>query len=826
MGTVFLAEDTRLGRLVALKTVSGADADTASAREQLLREARAAAALSHPNIAGVHDVLDADGQVVIVFEYIEGETLATRLQKGRLPIDTAIAIALQLTEALRAAHERGIIHRDLKPANVAIAPDGVVKVLDFGIARTVPREPPDTDVRTTASFTGTIGYAAPEQCLGQRADARADIFSLGVVLYEMLTGERPFPGREATTVVRAMLEGEAPRVSTVVADVPPHLEDLLARALARDPARRPQTAGEFREGLLAHLPTGTVVVPRRGTRRARAVVALALLVGALGIGVLVSSLRSGPPGSRGVRAPVIAVLPLANASGDASKDYLALGVADNLITRLAALKSVTVLSRSAVADARRRKADIRGLATELDATYLVDGSVQQAGDQLRINLNLVREDSSVAWADTVEGSFERIFELQTRLASVLAEALEVQLSAADRASLAQQPTTSADALAAYWRGRVLLDRRDVAGNLEAALASFAEATRLDPSYAAAHAAQGEALWSRYVESRRPEDARAATEAGTTALRLDPNSAEVRYTLAVTLAGSGQLTAALEEMQRALAIRPTFEDARVQLGRVLARLGRIDEALAEFRAVSALRPNNAAPYTAMGTSLYEAGRFAEAAAAFERVTALQPDNVVAHQQAGVAFQAHGDEDRALAWYGKALAIRPYAQAYSNIGAIHHQRGDYDKAVDAYQRAIEIRPNARETHRNLGDAYTKMGRTAEAERAYRRAIALTQEDLRVNPRDARSLASLAVYLQKVGEGRQASDRLAEALLVGANDFEVLRRSAQVHALAGRADEALDALEAALGLGFRREIARTEDEFASVRQHPRFKALTSQP
>ena len=466
----------------------------------------------------------------------------------------------------------------------------------------VPRESStDTEVRTTASFTGTIGYAAPEQCLGQRADARADIFSLGVVLYEMLTGERPFPGREATTVVRAMLEGEAPHVSTVVADVPAHLDDLLARALSRDPARRPQTSGEFREGLRAHLPTGTVVVPRRPTRRSRTVLASAALLGVAGIIALVSSLRSGTPEPSAVTTPVVAVLPLTNASGDSSKDYLALGVADNLITRLAALPSVTVLSRSAVADARSRAGDVKALATELDATYLVDGSVQQAGDRLRINLNLVRKDASVAWGETVEGSFDKIFDLQTRLASVLAEALQVQLSAADRVNLAHQPTLNADALSAYWRGRALLERRDVEGNLAAALANFEEATRIDQHYAVAHAARGEALWSRYLESRRPEDARAATEAGTTALRLDPNSSEVRYTLAVTLLGTGQLSAALEELQRALAIRPNFEDARVQLGRVLARLGKTDEALAEFRAISALRPNYAAPYSAMGTS---------------------------------------------------------------------------------------------------------------------------------------------------------------------------------------------------------------------------------
>ena len=552
MGTVLLAEDTRLGRQVALKTVSGEQAGTAAGRDQLLREARAAASLSHPNIAAVHDVLDYDGHVVIVFEYVEGDTLAARLHKGRLPVDTALAIALQLTQALGAAHERGIVHRDLKPANIAIAPDGVVKVLDFGIARTLPREPAsDANVRTTASFIGTIGYAAPEQCLGQPADARADIFSLGVVLFEMLAGERPFPGNEATEVVRAMLADAPPHVSALVPDVPPQLDDLLARALTRDPARRPQTAGEFREGLRAHLPTGTAPVALGRTRRLRAVTAAAVLVGLIGVAALVSSLRSSTPGPRAGRPPVVAVMPLTNASGDAGGDYVALGVADSLVARLAALPSVTVLSRSAVADARSRARDLPALATELDATYLVDGSVQQAGDQLRISLNLIRGDASVAWADTVEGRFETIFELQARLASVLAEALQVQLSAADRASLAEQPTLDAEALAAYWRGRTLLERRDIRGNIQAALQAFQEAVARDPRFADAHAARGEALWALYLESKSREHADAALDAGVTALRIDPTRASVRYSLALSLAGNGRLDEAVEELQHAL-----------------------------------------------------------------------------------------------------------------------------------------------------------------------------------------------------------------------------------------------------------------------------------
>jgi tetratricopeptide (TPR) repeat protein len=829
MGTVLLAEDPRLSRLVALKTFSGPEASSPHARQQLLSEARAAAALTHPNIASVHDVLDVDGQVVIVFEYVEGETLAARLERGALPRGMALMLADQLSDALAAAHAQGIIHRDLKPGNIVLTADERAKVLDFGIARVLPADPSAhaTAQTTPAMFVGTVGYAAPEQCLGQPVDARADIFSLAVVLFEMLSGQRPFAGDDVTTVMRAMLQADPPHVSDSVPALSPALDSLIMRALSRSPAQRPGTVREFREGLRAivtdqrpaALPAAKIPA---SASRPRWLMAAVLAVALGTVGLVWSIVASRTPGPLKGRPPIVAVMPLANASGDESKDYLALGVAENLITRLAGLPSITVLSRSAVADARARTRALPTLAAELDATYLVDGSVQQSGEQIRINLSLVRPDASVAWADTVEGRFDGILALQTRLASALAQAVVVQLSAADRVTLAQQATTSAEALASYWRGKALLERRDIKGNLEAALASYDEAIRLDPRFADAYAARGEALWTRYGDARSPEDAQAAIEANNAALRLEPNRAEVRLALAVTLAGTGQPDTAIEELHRALALRPNFEDARIQLGRVLARQGKTDEAIAEFRKVSDQRPNFVAPYSAMGTSLYEAGRYREAAAAFERVTVLQPDNVIAYQQVGVAYQSLGDNDRALAFYQKALAIRPYPPAYSNIGAIYHERGEYAKAVEAYQQAIALRPNARETHRNLGDALARMGRAAEAIAAYRRAIRLAEGDLKVNPRDARIVASLAVYLQKAGEAESAQARAAEAVALAPNDFEVLRRAAQVHALAGRQDAALGALESALAHGLRRETAAAEDEFQSLRALPRFQAL----
>ena len=514
-------------------------------------------------------------------------------------------------------------------------------------------------------FVGTVGYAAPEQCLGQPVDARADIFSLGVVLFEMLAGARPFPGDDVTTVMRAMLQGDPPHIADAVSGVSPALDSLMTRALSRNQAHRPETVREFREGLraIATDQRQAVADPAPAPTRRRGWVAVPILVVALGTAALVWSLAS-----KGVEVvnpvmvskPVVAVMPLTNATGDSSNDYVAVGIADNLITRLAGLPSITVLSRAAVIGARTRPGDLPALAAELGATYLIDGSVQQAGQRFRITLTLVRPDRSVAWADTAEGTFAGIFELQTRLASMLAQALAVQLSAADRASLAQQPTLDPDALAAYWRGRALLERRDVKGNTEASLAAFDDAIRRDPRFAIAHAARGEALWRSDMESRDPEIAKQALDEGLAALRLDPNQPQVRYSLALALAGSGRLAEATEELQRALVLQPTYDDARRQLGTVLAQQGRIDEAFAEFQKAIALRPTYAGHYTALGFALYQAGRYQEAADAFTKVVELQPDTATGYNNLGTAYRRLGRTDEALASSRKAIAITPSAQ----------------------------------------------------------------------------------------------------------------------------------------------------------------------
>jgi serine/threonine protein kinase/tetratricopeptide (TPR) repeat protein len=830
MGTVVLAEDARLGRFVALKTFSGHAAATAQARAQLLREARAAARLTHPNVAAVHDVLEIDGETVIVFEYVEGETLATRLSRGRLSVGEALRTGVQLADGLAAAHAQGIVHRDLKPGNVMLTADGRAKILDFGIAHSMAFDNEETSPALTdpgGVYAGTPAYAAPEQWLGEPVGSFTDIFALGLLLFEMLSGRLPFDSASRLRLMQQVIEAPRPRVREINPHVPASLDALIDSALSREPARRPAGARDLAQILRSierDVPAPPAPEPVRSSLNRWTVGASVVLL--VLVGGFISTLRGPDIAARPASASVVAILPLINETGTSENEYLAAGVADSLTTSLASLgaSGITVLSRAAVREVVAREREPAKIARELGATYLVEGSVQRVGDRVRLSASLVRPDQSVAWAESVEGVFDGVLELQSRLASSLARALSVQISATERAKLAQQPTANPDALAVYWRGRALLDRRDVKGNAEAALAAFDDAVRLDPNYAVAHAARGEALWARYIDSRDTDAAQAAVAAGTTALRLDPTSAAVRYSLAVSLAGTGRLDDAVDELQRALALQPNYDDARRELGNVLASKGRRDEAIAEYRKAIGLRPNYWGHYSALGLTLFQAARYEEAEAAFRRVVELQPDSAFGYQQLGTVNQAMGRDGEALLNYERSLAIRPSAQVYSNLGAFHHARGDYEKAVDAYRAAIKLRPNSAATHRNLGDALLRLKRTEEARTAYREAIRLLQGELSVNPTNPVNRATLAVYFAKLGDHRRALEELEQAERLAPNDLQVQFRAGIVHALGNRPAAAIAALERAVAAGFTRKQINEEEDFASLSHLPAFKALVA--
>lgn len=831
MGVVWLAEDPRLHRKVALKMVRTADADTTEGRQRLLREARAAAALSHPHIAAVHDVLDIDGKVIVVFEYVEGETLAARLQRGPMSVTEAIEVSWQLADALAAAHAEGVIHRDLKPSNVVLGPDARAKVLDFGIARLVPA---GADMSVSAPGTigvglvGTPGYAAPEQYLSRNVDGRADLYALGVMMFEMITGRRPFPGNDAIQLATSVLRDDAPRMASGGLWVPPALETLVSRLLQRDPNRRPASGDEMlvelsplRDTESSPLARRTVLLRQRIPTSTLVAAALALAVVAA-IVIRLQWMESTRP--LGPASPVVAVLPLTNTSGDESNDYLGAGLAESLITSLASVPAVTVLSRGAVEESRQQNPDRASFVRALDANYVVTGSVQAVADRLRVTLNLERADATVAWGQTVEGPSRDLFTLQTQLATALTDAINDQSPADTHPTPAAPPTASEAAQLAYWKGRAHLDRRDLSGSVQTALKEFENAVEADPGFAIAYAGLAEAQWLVYVQTSDKAWADKAMASTATALRLEPNRPSVRYIAALTLHRGGRFEEAKAEVERALALQPTYEDAIRLHGTVLMRLGQIDAGLAQFRRAMAIRPNAVSLYSDMGSALYAASRFPEALDAFERAITLSPGSAVSLTRAGVTSQQMGDTQRALDFYERANAIQPSAETFSNMGTIYYGLGDYAKAASAYEGALLIRPLGAITHRNLGDAYSHLGRQDDARRAYRQAVARAEAEVSVSPSDARAIARLAVYQAKAGDdaGARASLNRAEAL--APKDEQVLQRAGVVHALAGRTTEALDAIRRAIAVGASPRLIAAEEDFERLRAMPRFVAMVN--
>jgi serine/threonine-protein kinase len=409
---------------------------------------------------------------------------------------------------------------------------------------------------------------------------------------------------------------------------------------------------------------------------------------------------------------------------------------------------------------------------------------------------------------------------------LLADAITDQTPSAQRSTPAAPITANETAQLAYWKGRALLDRRDLTGNRSAAIAEFERALAADPRFAIAHAGLAEAQWAMYQQTNDKSWADRAKASTRTAIELEPDRPSVRYIAALTAFRTGDYVAANTQVVRALELQPTFEDAMRLHGRVLVIQGDIEAGLAEFRKLMAIRPNAVALYTEMGIAMMDVSRFQDALDAFDKAIALSPASAITLSQAGSAAQALGETQRALEYYEKANAIQPRADTFSNIGTIQYGLGDYTKASAAYEGSILIRPQSALTHRNLGDAYTRLGRKDDAKRAYLKAVEQAEVAVSLGPSDARAIARLAVYQAKAGDDAAAMRSVRRALALTPQDQQVLQRAAVVHALAGRGTAALDAIEKAIANGYSKRLIAEEDDFVMLRSTPRFAALISTP
>jgi tetratricopeptide (TPR) repeat protein len=827
MGEVYAAHDPRLRRDVAIKVVHADLAADPQRFQRLQREARAAAALNHPNILAIHDIGTHEGIPYIVMERVLGETLAEQLNHDRLPLDRALDIGAQIADALAAAHARGVLHRDLKPANVMLTAEGRVKVLDFGLAKMLaPEATADTATTTRTTLItrpgqvfGTPLYMAPEQLLGEAGDHRADIYSLGVILFELVTGRRPYEGRDFAELALRKLGDRPPSPGDLDSSVPLEVCQLITRCLAKVPSERPASAAIVRtelEQLRGAIGESVRHVPRIFGRRAivAAVAAIAVLLAAFRV-------NWRAPSADTLARPIIAVLPLANLTGQETDDYLGVGIADALTTSLSRLSSVSVVSRETTRESARTISDPGRLARELGVNLLVQGSLQRAGERLRIDAKVIKPDGTVVWAGDSEATLSDLFAIQRQLSDRLVAGLRLTVSDVERRQLAVDPTSNQEALEAYWRGMALLERTD-GPSVDRAIESLQRSIGLDSKFAVAQAGLGAAFVRKYALTDDGAWMTRAQEAVTAALAIDPMQTQGRLTLANVYRSTGRNGSAVEELRRVLADEPTNDEARRRLGAIFESEGRQAEALEQLQGAVALRPEYWRNHDDLGLFYFRTGRLQDAIRAFTRVTELRPDAAQSYQRLGTAYQAAGDKERARDNLERAISIAPDPASYSNLGTIHYSEGRFAEAAAAYQAAIKLRPNRALYHRNLGDVYQKIGRPSDARSEYQQALGLTEEALGVNPNDARVMAQLAVLEAKLGRRGDAERHISRAMVINPANPEILFQRAAVSSLLGETTAALEAVSEAVARGFGVDLVRDDDDLAPLRSMPAFQAL----
>jgi tetratricopeptide (TPR) repeat protein len=839
MGEVFLGHDPRLQRRVALKCLTDSEHQPGDVRSRIMREARAAARLNHPNIAGVYDVLEHDGRMFIVMEYVEGESLAARLAHERLALDQVRAIGRQLASALSTAHAQGVIHRDLKPANIHLTPDGSIKVLDFGVAKLSPAgsgvHGAAQSEHTLAGSPGTPIYMSPEQLFSREIDARSDIYSAGVILYEMATGRRPYLETHAVALALAISSAPPPPAHTLNDAIRIDLSDAIGKTLEREPERRFQSARELETALTPTTDVGSAGV-REAVSRSGADARVwkwrwIPVTAAIGALTAIGFAARRPLLTRlGVVHPVsstpvvLAVLPVDNPGADSQAEFLGAGIAGVVAANFASVPGVSVVSRAATAKFETSRMNRAAIRQELGATHVLDLSLKSVTPTAQLVARLYAPDSErPAWEETIQGD---ALAVERGVLNGLGRALERRgalpraLSSEDWTRIRKLPTTSNEALTAYCQGRAMFNRAGTT-DIDGAIDLFRKAIDADPQFALGWSAFADALWAKFERSKDPLVVAQAMDAVKRALAIDAAQPGVLYALGSMQYRTGHHSDAVAALKRALELNADSDDAHRLLGQALADAGDIDGAVAELKKAVAIRRYWANPFT-LGFVSDNAGRYQDAVEAFRAATELAPSNAGAFQMLGLAYYHLGDVRQAIGSYQHALSLDPNPAAYANLGWAYYEAGRYDESVQMYKESLKRDPKSPVNHRNIGDVYQRIGRTADARAAYEQAIALGNAMLAVNPRDVRVIAVVALCEAKLGRAAEAERHAAEATTLAPSSGDTWLQSAEVHAVLGQHDNALKDLESAVARGIAAQRVRTEDELAPLRKLPKFEQL----
>ena len=699
MGIVYKAIDQRLGRNVAIKLLPDDFANDTVHTERFINEAKVTSALDHPNICTVHEIDRTEqGQLFIVMSCYTGESLAQKLRRGKLPLEEAVDIVTQIAAGLAAAHRKDIVHRDIKPGNIFITEDGLVKLLDFGIAKII-----DSELTRPDTMIGTMIYCAPEQLRKEAVDARTDIWATGVLFYQMLTGEHPFSGDNIQVTFYSILN-ETPRPARELnPDIPEKLEQVLDRLLQKDPDERYQDAGALSAALEPTADHSPVKMPpeREPRSRLRSIRYLSLIAAVL---LLVALLIPGlidrcTPRPRTLR---VMVLPFESLNNGEENAIFAEGMTEEVINHISQLPGLEVISKTTSQYYRNSGMPVDQIGKELKLTNLVRGSVQKSGDRLRISVNLVDiQRQTNLWAESYDRQMEDIFDIQNEIAENITDSLQINMKMPLRERLQRPPTTNLEAYNLYIKGRYNWNKRTPA-SLQLALDFFREATEKDTAYALAYSGVADALSLftslEYGVVPAHITMPAAQQAAQRAVALDPYLPQAHTSLAnVLLVYEWNWPAAEKEFLRAIELDPNYPTARQWYAVMLMVAGRSEEALTQIRQAQELDPSSPVINSEVGWQLRYARRYDEALAQFQENLRMDPDFVVTQVNVGYTLAAKGEFKRAADYFERARKLSgDHPLTIASLGYARGSAGDRRFAMETLKALEEIAGSGHYVH----------------------------------------------------------------------------------------------------------------------------------
>jgi serine/threonine-protein kinase len=808
MGEVYLADDLTLKRKVALKRVAPALRSDTARSNHIIKEAERASALNHPGIASIYDVFLHDGEIFLVMEYVAGVRLRDWSARSR-PEQETLAIFERCAEALQAAHDQGIVHGDVKPDNVMITPGGQVKLLDFGVARRIPvtAEAATETTTGTTGWAGTPGYIAPEVLLDRLVDCRADLFSLGVMLYESLTGVHPFRGDTAAQTADRTLHEDPRPLTEIDAHFSGELAAMVEKLIAKDPDDRYASAGDFIRDIHAYRAGEPVSAPRArrklpsAMRRWPVIAAAVVVIVFLAAGIALLRPRRPWSGTVSASSRQLVVLPFKPMDDEASSRAFADGLTEALAAKLGQIADRYPLEIVASSEVRAQKVlDAHQARAVLGATLVLEGSMQKSGSAVRVIYSIVDTKSlRQVHSGMITADASDPFAVEDRVMEQVLNSFDIELAGNDRGRMQAHGTTHAQAYEEYLRGRGYLQQYDRPESLDSAIAAFNRALAVDPKFALAYAGIGQAYLRRYNSARAPESLAAGKQACSRAVELDSSTPDGELCLGILFNAGGDYEAAASHLQKAVQIDPVRDETYRELAAAYEGLKRPADAESLLKHAIALRPQYWAGYNWLGGFYARHGRYQEAVAQFQRVVQLAPDSFRGYYNLGAVYVIQGKYSEAIVALERSIGIRPTGPALNNLGAAYFCLRRYEQAASTYQRAVEITPQLWTPFGNLAQAYAQIdGKQEQSRKAYAQALQLAQQQLAINPKNAAVLLSAGVYAAALGDAGTAEQYRKAGLKLSSGEPKIRLDSARVLALLHHDKDALAELQLAVAAG----------------------------